>query len=113
MVSDESVPPTLNDKALTEQIMALWNGHFGEGVLFSGERLGMGAEDFPFFTVDPYIPSLYFAVGGTPPEDFVTEQAGGAPVPSHHSPLFKIEPDASVTLGVEASVTALLDLLGQ
>ncbi len=113
VVSDESVPPTLNDKALTEQIMALWNGHFGEGVLFSGERLGMGAEDFPFFTVDPYIPSLYFAVGGTPPEDFVTEQAGGAPVPSHHSPLFKIEPDASVILGVEASVTALLDLLGQ
>ena len=113
VVSDESVPPTLNDKALTERIMALWNGHFGEGVLFSGERLGMGAEDFPLFTVDPYIPSLYFAVGGTPPEDFVTEQSGGAPVPSHHSPLFKIEPDASVTLGVEASVSALLELMGQ
>ncbi len=111
--SDESVPPTLNDRALTERIMALWSGHFGEGVLFSGERLGMGAEDFPFFTVDPYIPSLYFAVGGTPPEDFVTEQSGGAPVPSHHSPLFKVEPDASVTLGVEASVSALLELLGQ
>lgn len=113
VVSDESVPPTLNDRALTERIMALWSGHFGEGVLFSGERLGMGAEDFPFFTVDPYIPSLYFAVGGTPPEDFVTEQSGGAPVPSHHSPLFKVEPDASVTLGVEASVSALLELLGQ
>ena len=113
VVSDESVPPTLNDKVLTERIMALWNGHFGEGVLFSGERLGMGAEDFPLFTVDPYIPSLYFAVGGTPPEDFVTEQSGGAPVPSHHSPLFKVEPDASVTLGVEASVSALLELMGQ
>ena len=106
------MPPTLNDRALTERVMALWNNHFGEGVLFSGERLGMGAEDFPFFTVDPYIPSLYFAVGGTPPEDFAREQAGGAPVPSHHSPLFKIEPDASVTMGVEASVAALLDLLG-
>lgn len=113
VVSDESVPPTLNDKALTERIMALWNGHFGEGVLFSGERLGMGAEDFPLFTVDPYIPSLYFAVGGTPPQDFVTEQSGGAPVPSHHSPLFKVEPYASVTLGVEASVSALLELMGQ
>ena len=113
VVSDESVPPTLNDKALTERIMALWNEHFGEGVLFSGERLGMGAEDFPLFTVDPYIPSLYFAVGGTPPEDFMTEQSGGAPVPSHHSPLFKVEPDASVTLGVEASVSALLELMGQ
>ena len=50
----------------------------------------MGAEDFPLFTVDPFIPS-FTAVGGTPPEDFVRE-TGGAPVPSHHSPLFKIEP---------------------
>ena len=113
VVSDESVPPTLNDRLLTERIMTLWNDHFGEGVLFSGERLGMGAEDFPLFTVNPYIPSLYFAVGGTPPEDFAREQAGGEPVPSHHSPLFKVEPTASVTLGVEASVTALLDLLNQ
>ena len=113
VVSDESVPPTLNDRALTERIIATWTGQFGEGVLFSGERLGMGAEDFPFFTVDPYIPSLYFAVGGTPPEDFAREQNGGAPVPSHHSPLFKIAPEASVTMGVEASVSALLELLGQ
>ena len=112
IVSNESVPPTLNDKALTERIMAVWDDHFGTGTVFSGERLGMGAEDFPVFTVDPYIPSLYFAVGGTPAADFARERAGGEPVPSHHSPLFKIEPDASVTLGVEASVTALLALLG-
>jgi amidohydrolase len=112
IVSNESVPPTLNDKALTERIMAVWDDHFGTGTVFSGERLGMGAEDFPVFTVDPYIPSLYFAVGGTPAADFARERAGGEPVPSHHSPLFKIEPNASVTLGVEASVTALLALLG-
>jgi hippurate hydrolase len=51
-------------------------------------------------------------VGGTPAANFARERAGGEPVPSHHSPLFKIEPNASVTLGVEASVTALLALLG-
>ena len=92
IVSNESVPPTLNDKALTERIMAVWDDHFGTGTVFSGERLGMGAEDFPVFTVDPYIPSLYFAVGGTPAADFARERAGGEPVPYHHSPLFKIEP---------------------
>ena len=53
IVSNESVPPTLNDKALTERIMAVWDDHFGTGTVFSGERLGMGAEDFPVFTVDP------------------------------------------------------------
>jgi hippurate hydrolase len=113
VVSEESVPPTLNDRELTERIKDVWSKHFGDGVFFSGERLGMGAEDFPVFTVNPYIPSLYFAVGGTPPEDFVREKAGGEPVPSHHSPLFKIEPDQSVSLGVEASVTALLELLAR
>ena len=76
-----------------------------------GERLGMGAEDFGFFTTDPYIPSLYFAVGGTPPEAFEAAANGGAPIPSHHSPIFKIEPEGSVTLGVEASVSALLDVM--
>ena len=37
----------------------------------------MGAEDFPYFTVDPYIPSVYFAVGGTPKADFERAAQGG------------------------------------
>ena len=71
----------------------------------------MGAEDFPYFTVDPYIPSTYFAVGGTPQADFDRAKAGGPPVPTHHSPLFKIAAEESVTLGVEATVIALEKLL--
>ena len=76
-----------------------------------GKRLGMGAEDFPLFTADPYIPSTYFAVGGTPKSVFEIEAQGGAPVPSHHSPLFKIDPRASIILGTEATVAALLALM--
>ena len=71
----------------------------------------MGAEDFPLFTADPYIPSTYFAVGGTPKSAFDAEASGGTQVPSHHSPLFKIDPRASITLGVEATVSALLSLM--
>ncbi len=59
----------------------------------------------------PYIPWVYLAVGGTPQAAFDVEAAGGEPVPSHHSPLFKIDPRPAITLGVEASVTALIDLL--
>ena len=72
----------------------------------------MGAEDFPFFTVDPDIPSVYWAIGGTPKQHFERERAGGVPVPSHHSPLFKIAPEPSVTAGVESTVVALLELMG-
>jgi len=72
---------------------------------------GMGAEDFPFFTIDPEITSVYWAFGGTPQEDFDIEAAGGPPVPSHHSPLFKISPEPAVIAGVESSVVALLTLM--
>jgi hippurate hydrolase len=72
----------------------------------------MGAEDFPFLAVDPYIPSVYWAIGGTPNEDFERAAAGGPPVPSHHSPLFKISPEPSVRAGVESTVVALMTLMG-
>jgi hippurate hydrolase len=83
-----------------------------------GERVvdiptkGMGAEDFPFFTIDPEITSVYWAIGGTPQADFDREKAGGEPVPSHHSPLFKISPEPAVRAGVESTVVALLELMG-
>jgi hippurate hydrolase len=111
IVSEESVPPTMNDPDMTQRLRGVWGEHFGGGVFFEDKRLGMGAEDFPYFTTDPYIPSTYFAVGGTPPEAFERERAGGEPVPSHHSPLFRIEPEPAVTLGVEATVVGLLELL--
>ena len=38
-------------------------------------------------------------------------KAGGPAVPSHHSPLFKVQAEESVLLGVEATVIALKNLL--
>ncbi len=38
-------------------------------------------------------------------------RAGGPPVPSHHSPLFRIDPEPSIRLGTEAMTVAVLDLL--
>ena len=58
-------------------------------------------------------PGAYFVVGGTPQADIEAEEAGGAPVPSHHSPLFKIEPEPAVTAGVQAMTVAVLELLGK
>ncbi|EAQ99349.1 amidohydrolase [Congregibacter litoralis] len=113
IVSDESVPVTANDLAMTERLRGVWQSRFGSDVLWDEKRKGMGSEDFPFFTTDPYIPSTYFAVGGTPPEAFSAAAAGGEPVPSHHSPLFKIAPEPAVTLGVEATVVGLMELMGK
>lgn len=111
IISDESVPPVVNDAALVRRLRAAWIESMGPDAVVDIPTKGMGAEDFPFFTQDPDISSVYWAVGGTPQEDFDREAAGGEPVPSHHSPLFKIAPQPSVTGGVESTVVALLALM--
>ena len=111
IISDESVPPVVNDAPLVRRLRAAWIEGMGEAAVVDIPTKGMGAEDFPFFTQDPEISSVYWSIGGTPQEDFDAEEAGGPPVPSHHSPLFKIAPEPSVTAGVESTVLALKTLM--
>jgi hippurate hydrolase len=111
IISNESVPPVVNDAALVRRLRSAWIESMGDGAVVDIPTKGMGAEDFPFFTMDPEISSVYWAVGGTPQEAFDVEAAGGEPVPSHHSPLFKISPEPSVTKGVESTVVALKALM--
>lgn len=111
VVSEESVPPTVNDAKLAQRLRALWQAKVGKDAIATPDAKGMGAEDYPFFTTDPYIPSVYFLIGGTAKQDLTTAENGGPAVASHHSPLFKIEPEPAVTRGVEATVLALLDLM--
>lgn len=110
-VSEFAFPPTFNDKKLAQRVKGVLTRKMGDSALVPPSILGMGAEDFGFFTTEPYIPSVYFSVGGTPAEDFERAKNGGPAVPSHHSPLFKISPEPSVTKGVEATVHILMDML--
>jgi hippurate hydrolase len=112
IVSAESVPPTTNDVVLARRLKMAWSEAMGDDALHEQPPEGMGAEDFPFFTVDPDITSVYWGIGGTPQEDLDAEEAGGPMVASHHSPLFKIAPEPSVRAGVESTVVALLELMG-
>ena len=112
IVSEESVPPTINDVQLARRLKIAWSEAMGDDALYEIPPEGMGAEDFPFFTVDPDITSVYWGIGGTPQADLDAEKAGGPAVASHHSPLFKIAPEPSVRAGVESTVVALLELMG-
>ena len=107
----EGTPVTANDPALARRLNAVMIDAFGEDGFEPAVQTGMGAEDFAYFvTKEQGVPGYYFAVGGTPPEDFEAAANGGPPVPSHHSPLFKIAPKESVTLGTQAMIAAVLDL---
>jgi len=111
IISEDAYPPTFNDKKLAQRLKKVLANKMGDDILLAPSTLGMGAEDFGFFTTEPYIPSVYFNVGGTPKADFERAKSGGPAVPSHHSPQFKITPEPAVKAGIEATVHALLDLM--
>jgi amidohydrolase len=112
IVAGTGVPPNVNDGNLARRLKVAWAEALGDDAVMAEQPGGMGAEDFPLFSRDPKIPSVFWGVGGTPQADLDAEEAGGPQVPSHHSPLFKISPEPSVRTGVESTVVALLALMG-
>jgi amidohydrolase len=112
-LSTEGTPPTINDDELAARIRAAFIRDLGEDAVYEKKREGMGAEDFAYFVMtEEDVPGAYFSVGGTPQADLDAAESGGPAVPSHHSPFFKIDPEPSVTMGVEAMTVAVLELLG-
>ena len=107
----EGTPVTNNDPGLAKRLNGVMKRELGEDAFMPFEQKGMGAEDFAYFVTEELdVPGYYFAVGGTPQEAFDAAENGGPPVPSHHSPLFKIAPKPSVTLGTRAMIAAVMDL---
>jgi len=101
----ETTPPTINDEETARKIKETFTAHFGDEMMFEEPREGMGAEDFAYF-VEPElgVKGVYFDVGGTNREDIDD-------APSHHSPLFWIEPEPSIKSGVEAMVVGAMALM--
>lgn len=109
IVYDDGAPTTTNDAKLARRVRAAMQAGMPAEAFFEFRQVDMGAEDFPdLVNVDPPIPSVYFQVGGTPEEDLESGDWAG-----HHSGLFRIEPQGSVTAGVEAMTLAALELLGK
>ncbi len=107
IVADDGASPTVNDTPLAQRVRAAIAAGMGEDVFIEFKQGDMGAEDFPdLVNIDPPIPSVYFVVGGTPQADLDSGDWAG-----HHSPLFRIDPEGSVTAGVEAMTLAAIDLL--
>lgn len=112
VVSEESTGTTVNDETLAVRARKAIIAQFGEEAFYPFKQTNMGAEDFHYFhAVEPPIPGLFFRVGANSQEKLDAEKKGGLMVAGHHSPLFYIEPEPSIKVGVEANTTILLELL--
>ncbi len=106
-VASDGAPTTTNDAALARRVRAAMRAGMGEEAFTAWQQTDMGAEDFPdLVNVVPPIPSVYFEVGGTPPDRLAAGDWA-----EHHSPLFQIAPEPSIKAGVEAMTLAALELL--
>ncbi|KAA1194640.1 amidohydrolase [Pseudohalioglobus sediminis] len=90
--TEEGYPVTVNDDALTAEMVAVLKQRFGEDRVYTYPPV-TGAEDFSFFA--ERIPGFYFYLGIAPP--------GLDKVPANHSPRFVID-DAAMRTGVAALV---------
>ncbi|MBB5517502.1 amidohydrolase [Amphiplicatus metriothermophilus] len=103
----ETTPPTINDAETAARIKAAFLDHFGEDMIFEEPREGMGAEDFAYFVApETGVKGVYFMVGGTKEKELDAAA-------SHHSPLFRIEPEPSIMSGVEAMVVGAMTLMAK
>jgi hippurate hydrolase len=106
-VAPNRSPVTANDPELARRLRAAMEARLPAATFAEWKQTDMGAEDFPYLvSVTPPIPSVYFVVGGTPQADLDAGNWAG-----HHSPLFRIEPEAAIKGGVQAMTVAALELL--
>lgn len=111
-VEENYTPATYNSPELTGRIAALMQTRFGEERVKEVPPV-MGGEDFgQYRRADPDgIQSLMLWVGGVPLDKFERAQAGGAPLPSLHSPFWAPDAETVIATGAEALAASAIDLM--
>ena len=106
----ESLDAMYNDPKLDERLREVLIQTFGQQNV---EQLppNMASEDYSAF-VKAGVPSVYFSLGSADPAKFAEAKAGGAALPSNHSPFFAPDVEPSLKTAIEAEVAVLQNLLG-
>jgi len=107
---EESIPSTINDTALAEQVKNSITKELGAENVLKADPV-MAGEDFGLYgrTEQP-VPITIFWLGGVDPEQYQKAQQTGETLPSLHSSLFAPDYPLTIKTGVRAMTAAALDL---
>ncbi|WP_375386667.1 amidohydrolase [uncultured Microbacterium sp.] len=114
IVTDHTLPPTINDETATARLIAAFEGAFGEGAVVD-PGMFTGSEDVSWFAREAEVPLVYWFWGGVDPQKYADAAAGGTldrDVPTNHSPFFAPVLHPTLERGVDTLVVAAKEFLG-
>jgi hippurate hydrolase len=116
IVTTEHYPLTTNDPDATARVAAALGARFGERHVHELAAPVSASEDFGSFGTEWEVPSVFWYVGGTDPDQYHrAEQAGRVAddIPTNHNPRFAPVIDPTLATGVQAIAVAALDDLDE
>ncbi|MBA2115629.1 M20 metallopeptidase family protein [Bremerella alba] len=111
IVISEGTPSLFNDKHLTWRIVENFNRTFGDEKVVPVDP-SMGGEDFSRYGIAG-VPIFMYRLGSVDAKRLARYEQLGQEPPSLHSPLYYPDAEACLTTGVNATVSALLELFEQ
>ena len=109
-LKDEYTPALFNNPELTDQLRLSFEKALGKSNVLKLSPV-MGGEDFGMYgRVEPIIPTSLFWLGAVNNKVYATSLRDNIALPSLHSAFFLPDPEPTITTGVKAMSTAVIDL---
>lgn len=114
IVTDHTLPPTINDVDATARLRLAFDTAFGEGTVMD-PGMFTGSEDVSWFAREAGVPLVFWFWGGIDPQRFADATAAGTverDIPTNHSPFFAPLLQPTLDNGVANLVVAAREFLG-
>ena len=114
IVTDHTLPPTINDDAATARLTVAFERAFGAGTVID-PGMFTGSEDVSWFARESGAPLVFWFWGGVDPQKYADAVAAGTverDIPTNHSPFFAPVIHPTLERGVENLVVAAREFLG-
>jgi amidohydrolase len=114
ITTTEHYPLTVNDAGRTKRVAAALRSHFGDQRVTELSVPFSASEDFGSFGTEWGVPSVFWYIGGTDPDQYRAAQAAGRvaqDIPTNHNPKFAPVLHPTIETGVQTMVVAALDVL--
>jgi amidohydrolase len=114
IVTDHTLPPTINDADATARLTRAFEHAFGDGAVID-PGMFTGSEDVSWFARESGAPLVFWFWGGVDQQKYADAAAAGTierDIPTNHSPYFAPVLQPTLGRGVDALVVAAREFLG-